>query len=58
VLVDENTCLTWPRFGVFFSGTVAVALLAGSLGDAVGVPFAMVLSLAGAATVFHFGFRR
>jgi hypothetical protein len=63
LVLDDKTALTWPRFAVFFFGTLAVALLVGVLtplvlGDTLGVPVGMLLSLAGAAALFHLSFRR
>lgn len=63
LVLDDKTGLTWPRFALFFFGTLTLALLVGViaprvLGEALGVPCGMLLSLAGAATLFHLSFRR
>lgn len=63
LILDETTGLTWSRFAVFCFGTLAFALLVGVLtplllGETLGVPCGILLSFTGAATLFHFSFRR
>jgi hypothetical protein len=63
LVLDDNTALSWRRFVVFFFGTLIVAVLAGTLaprliGEAWGVRCGQLVSLLGAAALFHLSARR
>lgn len=63
LVLDDTTALSWRRFVVFFFGTLAIAILAGTLtprliGEAWGVRCGQLVSLLGAAVLFHLSCRR